>query len=118
MYVYNVATGQYIASLSQVAADEFLEVGVGPGQYIVEFSGNVSEDELWANTGSFVKFPNPVRSKGRNVQGLLCFPILRLVSCRSERLGDAPQPIEIYDLRGSLVWEGSAQGQSPLTWGR
>ena len=118
MYVYNVATGQYIASLSQVAADEFLEVGVGPGQYIVEFSGNVSEDELLGQYWFMCEVSQPSAVHGSECPGASMFPnpSTGFVSVGT-RLGDAPQPIEIYDLRGSLVWEGSAQGSEPLDLG-
>lgn len=118
MYVYNVATGQYIASLSQVAADEFLEVGVGPGQYIVEFSGNVSEDELLGQYWFMCEVSQPSTVQGAECPGASVFPnpSTGFVSVGT-RLGDAPQPIEIYDLRGSLVWEGSAQGSEPLDLG-
>ena len=118
MYVYNVATGQYIASLSQVAADEFLEVGVGPGQYIVEFSGNVSEDELLGQYWFMCEVSQPSTVQGAECPGASVFPnpSTGFVSVGT-RIGDAPQPIEIYDLRGSLVWEGSAQGSEPLDLG-
>ena len=118
MYVYNVATGQYIASLSQVAADEFLEVGVGPGQYIVEFSGNVSEDELLGQYWFMCEVSQPSAVQGPECPRASMFPnpSTGFVSVGT-RLGDAPQPIEIYDLRGSLVWEGSAQGSEPLDLG-
>ena len=118
MYVYNVATGQYIASLSQVAADEFLEVGVGPGQYIVEFSGNVSEDDLLGQYWFMCEVSQPSTVQGAECPGASVFPnpSTGFVSVGT-RLGDAPQPIEIYDLRGSLVWEGSAQGSEPLDLG-
>ena len=118
MYLYNVATGQYIASLSQVAADEFLEVGVGPGQYIVEFSGNVSEDELLGQYWFMCEVSQPSAVHGPECPGASMFPnpSTGFVSVGT-RLGDAPQPIEIFDLRGSLVWEGSAQGSEPLDLG-
>ena len=118
MYVYNVATGQYIASLSQVAADEFLEVGVGPGQYIVEFSGNVSEDELLGQYWFMCEVSQPNAVQGAECPGASMFPnpSTGFVSVGT-RLGDAPQPIKIYGLRGSLVWEGSAQGSEPLDLG-
>ena len=118
MYVYNVATGQYIASLPQVAADEFLEVGVGPGQYIVEFSGNVSEVELLGQYWFMCEVSQPSAVQGPECPGASMFPnpSTGFVSVGT-RLGDAPQPIEIYDLRGSLVWEGSVQGSEPLDLG-
>ncbi len=115
MYIYNVSNGQYIESVSQVAADEFLEVNVGPGQYIIEFSGNVSEEDLLGQYWFMCEVSDLSAVHGPECPSASIFPnpSTGFVSIGS-RHGAASQPIQVYDVLGALVWKGLAQGSEPV----
>ena len=118
MYVYDLASGQYIETLTQVSADEFLEVNVGPGEYIIEFNGHVNEVDLFGQYWFIFDVSGTSSIHQQQCLGASIFPnpSTGFVSIRS-CLGEASPPIQVYNVMGSLVWEGRAQSSGLLDLG-